>query len=116
MIPTRARASGMPTAHPMITPSFEPDFLLGSGAWVLAVPAALAEGFEDGVSVTVATIVCTPADPEETLVTAEVTGLADDAGAEVAAAAEEAGAEVCEGELPPLPEPVARPVNEASVG
>jgi hypothetical protein len=117
MIPTRARASGIPTAHPIITPRFEPDFLLESGACVLAVPAALAEGFGDGVTVTVATKVCTPADPEETLVTSEVTGLADDAGEEVAAA-DEAGAEVFEGEFPPPPlaEPVARPVKEASVG
>jgi hypothetical protein len=116
MIPTRARASGIPTAHPMITPRFEPDFLFGSGACVLAVPAALAEGFEDGVTVTVAMKVCTPADPEETLVTSEVTGVADDAGVEVAAA-DEAGAEVFEGEFPlPLAEPVARPVKEASVG
>jgi hypothetical protein len=111
----------MPTAHPIITPRFELDFLLESGACVLAVPAALAEGFDDGVTVTVATNVCTPAGPEETLVTSEATGLADDAGPEVAraeeAGVEEAGVDVFDGELPlPLAEPDARPVKEASVG
>lgn len=108
MIPTRATASGMPTAQPTITPRFELDLpVLEAEACVLAVPAASAEGFDDGVTVTVAMNVCTPAGPEETLTTSEVKGFADDAGAEVAAA-DEAGADVFDAELPLLlAEPVA---------
>jgi hypothetical protein len=64
----------MPTAHPIITPRFELEPPLPDGALVLALLAALAEGFADGVIVINLETVTTPAGPEETLRLTEVMG------------------------------------------
>lgn len=112
MMPAKASASGMPTAHPTITPIFEPEPESPSvdAAAELEEPE-LPVGFDDGVTTSVLTIVETPPGPEETLVDSEVTGLADDVGGE------DTGASVFEAELPPPPsEPEAKPVLVASVG
>jgi hypothetical protein len=104
---------GIPTAHPTISPTLllDPELLEE-----VFVPAALAVGSADGVITFVSTMVETPAGPEETLVTSEVIGEADEGGAEDEAGwLDEAGALVFEAELP-LPVPVAWPVKEASVG
>ena len=87
MIPARARASGIPTAHPTIIPILELDWAAGGdGVSLLTFPV----GDADGVVTTVNRRVTTPAVPEETLVCSEVTGLgvADDtAGLDEAALA-----------------------------
>jgi hypothetical protein len=83
---------------------------------VVLVPAASAVGVVDGVITLVSMMVEMPAGPEETLVTSEVIGDADEGGAEdVAGPPDEAGALVFEAALP-LPVPVAWPVKDASVG
>lgn len=111
MIAPRARASGMPTAQPTITPIFdfepEPPSVDAAAEFELV----LAVGFTEGVIMSVLMTVETPPGPEETLVDSEVTGFAADVGAE------DPGASVFDAELPPpLPEPEARPVLVASVG
>ena len=69
MMPTRARARGMPTAQPTMTPRL--DFLEEEGSSV--------DGAEVGVSVciSVMTAVETPREPEETLVLILVTGVGE---------------------------------------
>ena len=114
IIPASARASGIPTAQPMMTPSFEFEPPPPDGAVVLAELAALAEGSADGVTVMTLLTVMKPAGPEETLTLVDSKGVADDEGGAVVAAADETGAEVFEGELPP--EPDARPVKVATFG
>jgi hypothetical protein len=107
----------MPTAHPMMTPRLElepppepesPEFE--------PTPAALAVGSIDGVTRIDLMMVETPPGPEETLVTSEENGVADADGVvrDGGGPDDDAGAFVLDAEA--LPEPVARPVKDASVG
>jgi hypothetical protein len=110
-----ASASGMPTAHPTIKPVLEPEPEPESSEDELLTPAVFAVGSGVGVTRTDLTMVETPAGPEETLVTSEVIGDTDVGDAEEAGGADDAGALVFVGESP-LPDPLAKPVKDASVG
>jgi hypothetical protein len=106
----------MPTAQPTIRPVLEPEPELPAADGSFT-PAVLAVGSGVGVGVTKTDLMMveTPADPEDTLVTSETIGDTDDGGAEEAVSVAVVGAFVSDGELA-LPEPLASPVKDASVG
>jgi hypothetical protein len=111
-MPRRARASGMPTAQPTMTPRLELEPLLDE--LVLPLLLVVETSVGGGVTRAVFSIVTTPADPDETICVTEVMGSGvlserDDDGA-----GREDGSGVLEAWLPP-PE-VAMPVIEESVG
>jgi hypothetical protein len=110
-----ASARGIPTAQPTIKPVLEPEPELPDDGSL--TPAVLAVGSGVGVGVTRTDLIMVeiPADPEETLVTSDTIGDTEDGGADEAVSVAVVGASVFDGEFP-LPEPLARPVKDASVG
>ena len=112
-MPTRARARGMPTAQPTITPMFDLD--LPPDCEELA---AVAVGSAVGVMTEVLYTVLTPPASEVRLVSTDVNGAAEvpSAVAEREPAVEPPfDPDVSEGELP-LPVPLAKPVIDEIVG
>lgn len=120
-IPIKARARGIPTAHPTMTPmllDLPPE--LDGLALLLLAPAL---GSDVGVTTEVMKMVATPAEPEETLALTEVKGVGvAETESAVALGAREPAEDcafeaVCEAE-PPLPDPLpsAKPVMPEMVG